>query len=170
MSAPRQVLPGTCYLITRRCAQRQFFLRPCADTNGLLLYVLAIAARRYHIQVHAFCVLSNHLHIVLTDPDACLPAFEQYLDSLVARALNTRLARRESLWDPAGYSAVDLSSPIDIVDKAAYALANPVAAGLVQSGREWPGLWSAPEQIGAAAIPARRPNFFFRKRGSFEVG
>jgi REP element-mobilizing transposase RayT len=41
--------------------------------------------------VHAWCVLSNHYHLVVTDPDARLPAFMQYLDSLVARAMNASL-------------------------------------------------------------------------------
>jgi hypothetical protein len=47
----------------------------------------------------------------------------------------------------------------------AYVLANPVAAGLVQRGREWPGIWTAPEQIGAAPIVADRPTTFFRPNG-----
>jgi hypothetical protein len=46
-----------------------------------------------------------------------------------------------------------------------YTLANPVAAGLVRSGREWPGLWSAPELIGAGPFTVERPSFFFRKKG-----
>lgn len=57
MTAPRQVLPGTTYLVTRRCAQRQFFLRPSKTTNDSFLYLLAVAAQRFEIQVHAFCVL-----------------------------------------------------------------------------------------------------------------
>ena len=28
MSIPRQVLPGSTYMITRRCTQRQFLMRP----------------------------------------------------------------------------------------------------------------------------------------------
>jgi putative transposase len=162
MTAPRQILAGTTYLLTRRCAQRQFLLRPAKATSAIFLYVLALAARRFGVRVHAFCVLSNHFHLIVTDLDARLPAFSQYLDALVARALNAFLGRWESFWAPASYSAVALTSPSDIVDKAAYVLANPVAAGLVRRGREWPGLWSAPGQIGAAPITARRPGTFFR--------
>ncbi len=165
MTAPRQILAGTTYLITRRCAQRQFLLRPSESTSQIFLYVLAVAAARFGIQVHAFCVLSNHFHLVLTDPGAQLPAFEQYLDSLVARAVNASLGRWEAFWAPSSYSAVALASPEDIVNKAAYALVNPVAAGLVRTGRAWPGLRSAPEQFGAAALIARRPTTFFRKKG-----
>ncbi len=165
MTAPRQVLPGTTYLVTRRCSQRQLLLRPSTSTNDIFLYVLALAARRYGVRIHAFCVLSNHFHLVVTDPDARLPAFEQYLDALVARAVNSTLGRWESFWAPSSYSAVALESPADVVSKTAYVLANPVAAGLVRRGADWPGLWTAPERIGGLPLPAHRPASFFRASG-----
>jgi|SRR5215510_6464258 len=43
---PRQVLPRRFYLITRRCAPRQFLLRPDAATNNAFLYCLIDAALR----------------------------------------------------------------------------------------------------------------------------
>jgi REP element-mobilizing transposase RayT len=164
MTMPRQVLPGTTYLITRRCFQRQLLLR-ASGASEIFLYVLSVAARRFGMRVHAFCVLSNHFHLVVTDPGARLPAFEQYLGSLVARAVNASLGRWESFWAPGSYSAVALGTPCDILDKAAYALANPVAAGLVRRAREWPGLWSDPALIGRKAIIAERPKAFFRADG-----
>lgn len=166
MTAPRQLLPGATYLITRRCAHRQFLLRPCAELNAIFLYVLALAARRFGVQVHAFCVLSNHFHLVVTDPEARLPAFAQYLGSLVARAANVLRGRRESFWAPGSFSAVALAGAEDVVAKTAYVLANPVAAGLVRRGCEWPGLRTAAEQLGAAVLTARRPATFFRKKGN----
>jgi len=165
MTAPRQVLPGASYLVTRRCAQRQFLLRPSRIVNQTFLYLLALAAARYDIRVHAFCVLSNHVHLVVTDPNANLPAFHQFLDALVARAVNASLGRWESFWAPDTYSAVRLVSPSDVVDKAAYVLANPVEAGLVASGSAWPGLWSAPERIGGDAFIVERPKHFFDPKG-----
>ncbi len=166
MTAPRQVLPGTTYLVTRRCAQRQFLLKPSTrTTNPVFLYLLAVAARRFGIEVHAFCVLSNHVHLVVTDRHARLPAFHQLLDALVARALNASLGRWEAFWAPNSYSAVRLVSPGDIVEKAAYVLANPVAAGLVGTGSAWPGLWSSPDRIGGEALVVRRPKLFFLAKG-----
>jgi REP element-mobilizing transposase RayT len=165
MTAPRQVLPGASYLVTRRCAQRQFLLRPSKATNDTYLFVLALAAQRFGILIHAFCVLSNHVHLVLTDPHARLPAFLQLLDALVARAMNASLGRWESFWAPDTYSAVKLETAQDVVDKIAYVLANPVAAGLVATGSAWPGLWSAPESMGGAPLLARRPKHFFDPKG-----
>lgn len=166
MTAPRQVLPGTTYLVTRRCSERRFFLKPSRLTNEIFLFVLAVAARRYGVRVHAFCVLSNHHHLLLTDPDARLPAFMQYLGSLVARATNASLGRWEGFWASGGpYSAVSLASPEDVVRKAAYVLANPVAARLVRDGDDWPGLRTGLYEVGAATIAAPRPKGFFRTKG-----
>ncbi len=164
MTAPRQILEGTTYLVTRRCSERRFLLRPSAAMNRMFLYILAVAADRFGILIHAFCVLSNHFHLVLTDPDANLPAFSRYLDSLVARSTNAALGRWEHFWAPNSYSAVALQTPEDVLAKTAYVLANPVAAGLVEHAREWPGLWSAPEQIGSNIV-VERPKAFFRQDG-----
>ena len=45
MSLPRQVLPGAFYMITRRCSERRFLLRPDRVTNNAYLYCLIEAAR-----------------------------------------------------------------------------------------------------------------------------
>lgn len=153
-------------MVTRRCSERRLFLTPSATTSEIFLYVLAIAAHRYDVLVHAFCVLSNHCHLIITDVDGRLPAFMQFVDSLVARAVNASLGRFEGFWASDGsYSAVEPLDPGDVIAKTAYVLANPVAAGLVRRGAEWPGLWTAPEQIGAATLTARRPKVFFDPKG-----
>jgi putative transposase len=151
--------------VTRRCTQRQYLLRPSSLTSGIFAYVLAVASKRYGVEVHAYCVLSNHYHLLVTDRDGRLPAFQQFLDALVARAVNSVLGRWESFWAPSSFSAVALASSQDVVDKTAYVLANPVAAGLVRTGREWPGLWSSPEAIGGE-VRVRRPKRFFSRRGN----
>jgi len=134
--------------------------------NEIVLYLLARTARRYGVAVHAFCFLSNHAHLVLTDVEGRLPAFMQYLDSLVARAVNASIGHFESFWArETSYSAVEPLEPGDIVAKTAYVLANPVAAGLVRTGAEWPGLRTSPEQIGSTKLIARRPKVFFDPRG-----
>ena len=51
MTQPREVLPGQFYLLTRRCTQRQFLLRPDPDTNNAFTYCLAVAAQKYDIDV-----------------------------------------------------------------------------------------------------------------------
>ena len=165
MTAPRQVLPGVTYLLTRRCFGRMFLHRPSPLVNAVFEYVLAAKAREYGMLVHAYVVLSNHWHCVLTDPLGQLPEFQRDLGSAVARALNAALGRWESFWAPGSYSAVALQTPADVLDKMVYVLANPVAAGLVRRGAEWPGLWSGISRIGGDPWEVKRPAHYFRKKG-----
>jgi REP element-mobilizing transposase RayT len=166
MTAPRHVVRNATYLITRRCFGRMFLLRPSALVTQLFEYTLAAKAQQYGIVLHAYCVLSNHWHCVLTDPHGHLPAFHRDLGSTIARALNAAHGRWESFWAPGSYSAVALQTPDDVVEKMAYVLANPVAGGLVRRGADWPGPWSAPERIGAPGHLVKRPDHFFRQDGA----
>ena len=165
MSLPRHILAGTTYLVTRRCTQRQFLLRPSRVTNEIVLYCLAVAAERSGVRVHAVCVLSNHWHAVLTDPDARLPAFMAMVDKPVAKAVNASLGRWENLFSAEPYSAVRLVTADDVLAKIVYVLANPVAAGLVRRARKWPGILAGPDAIGRP-LRAPRPDVFFRKDGT----
>jgi REP element-mobilizing transposase RayT len=167
MSSPRPVLKGTTYLVTRRCSERRFFLRPSGAVNEVFLFLLAVAAGRFGIRVHAFCVLSNHFHLLLTDPKARLPAFMQFLNGLLARVVNLLIGHKEAFFASGQYSAVELATPEDVVREAVYVLANPVAAGLVRFGHLWPGPWSAPERVGGEPFRVKRPKRFFSEEGSF---
>jgi REP element-mobilizing transposase RayT len=163
---PRRVLPGTIWFVTRRCSERRSFLRPSPAVNQILLYVLAAKAQSYGIVVHAFCALSNHIHLVFTDAQGRLPDFMRDFDSLVARAVNASIGHFEGFWaDEASYSAVEPVAPSDVLAKIAYVLANPVAAALVRRGAEWPGLWSAPERIGGERFNVQKPKKFFSPTG-----
>jgi len=162
---PREILPGTTYLLTRRCTQRQFLLCPSEEVNQIFLYCLAVAAERTSVQVHVFCVMSNHWHAVVTDVDGMLPDFMAWVHKYVAKCMNTKLGRWENFWSTTPYSAVRLESPEDILDKIVYVLTNPVAAGLVAWGSQWPGLLSKAADIGGKPLTVDRPNVHFRPEG-----
>lgn len=162
MSAPREILPGATYFITRRVLLRLLLLRPCADTNQIFLYCLAYAASRTKLLVHGFCAMSNHWHGAVTDPDGRLPEFLQIFHRLVAAALNVSLARVENLWAAEATNVVKLEHGDDILDKLAYMIANPVAAGLVKDPADWPG---AITRTMGQSFTIRRPKRFFREHG-----
>jgi putative transposase len=166
VSAPRRVISGTTYLVTRRCSERRYFLRPDPEVNAIVLYCLARAAERYGILLHAYVVLSNHYHFILTDPRGVLPLFEHDFDLLMARALNARYGHFEAFWASGTYSAVVLTDRDAVLEKIAYVLANPVSAGLVCRSELWPGLISRPGDIGAAPLVVKRPPQFFRQEGA----
>jgi REP element-mobilizing transposase RayT len=158
---PRRVVPGETYLVTRRCYQRTFRLRPSAQTNGIFMYCLALAMQKTGVVLHAACVMSNHHHLVVTDPRGLLPDFLRELHRLTAKAVNASQGQWENLWAAEPCNAVRLVTDDDVIDKIAYVAANPVAAGLVARPEDWPGLiaW------GTWHARAIRPNAYFRDDG-----
>ncbi len=157
--------PGATYLVTRRCLERRFRLRPEQAVTDLLDYLIGYAALQAGVEVICFVALSNHWHALIFDPDARLSVFVERLDSLSARALNVLHSQVGSVWEPGSYSAVKLETPGEIVEKIAYCLANPVKAGLVATPEAWPGLITHVGTLGRGMRPAKRPGFFFRQDG-----
>jgi len=164
MTMPRQVLPDSTSMVTRRCAQRQLLLRPSALVNQIVLYCVAVAAAKYGVLLHALCVMSNHYHLTLTDPLGLLPEFERWVNEFVAKAVNASLGRWESLWAPGSFHAAHLEAPTDVLGAMTYTITNPVKAGLVMRSDLWPGLCTLPSDIGRP-MRVKRPNVLFRKDG-----
>lgn len=165
MTAPRQVVAGRTLMLTRRCAHRHFLLRPDSVTNQTFVYCLAVAAERFGILVHAVLVMSNHYHLVITDVHGNYPAFLRYLNSLLARSLNTHRGRWENFWAAEQPSVVHLADTAAILDKTAYTLTNPVAAHLVTRAAIWPGVSSLAAFLDDGRMHAWRPRQFFDKNG-----
>jgi len=158
MSRPRQVLPGSTYLVTRRTLRRHFLFRPDAEMNGLIVYLLAVSAQRSGILVHGFCAMSTHVHLVVTDTRGELPAFLEYFHRLLA--LTTKVLRKweGAVLDHEQTSVVRLETNEAITNKIGYVLANPVEAGLVRYARDWPGAKSHPNDLGGGTMTATRPD------------
>jgi REP element-mobilizing transposase RayT len=148
-------------MITRRVRHRTFLLRPSEKTNEIVEYVVAVTARKYNIKIHAIKVLSNHWHVVMTDPDGNLSRFLCDCHSLIGRAINSAHGDEENLWAAQDTNKVECADPGDIIDEMAYTMANDVEAGLVRYGYHWPGVkrcWPDPPKT------CKRPRYFFSSK------
>ncbi|HEY2510131.1 MAG TPA: hypothetical protein VGI39_04725 [Polyangiaceae bacterium] len=161
MGHPRRVIPAETYLVTRRCYQRTFRLRPNPETNRIFMYCLALAMAKTGVVLHAACVMSNHHHLVVTDVRGVLPEFLRELHRLTAKALNASQGQWENLWSAERCSAVRLVTDDDVIDKIAYVVSNPVSAGLVERPEEWPGFMAWDTR----GIQVARPMAYFREEG-----
>ena len=150
-------------MVTRRCAGRKFYLRSAKLADCLFLYALANASKRSHVDIVGSCVMSNHYHLIVYDQHANIAKFTHYLNMSVARSFNAMLGRGENFWASDALCLVELVNRQDVVDKLAYTLANPVAAGLVGRARSWQGVSSWAAMNSGETIVAPRPNVFYRK-------
>ena len=89
----RPVVPGRTWFLTRRCSGRRFFLRPSRAVNHIFCYALASAAEATGTVVHGWTVMSNHIHIVATDPLGERPQFMALLDREIAKAVSAEIGR-----------------------------------------------------------------------------
>ena len=165
MSLPREVIPGRTYLITRRCTQRQFLMRPDAETNNAFIYCLAFAAKRSGVRVLFTTAMSNHHHTGIEDPHGNYPNFLEVFHKLFAKCQNALRGRWENFWASEQTSVVRLVDPDDIVDKMTYALSNPVKDRLVEKAEHWPGASSLGVLAHGKPLTATRPRHFFREDG-----
>ena len=167
MAHPRVIIPGRTYLITRRCSERRFLLKPSPIVGQVYHFCLGVAALRYEVAVHGFVALSNHQHLALTDTLGVLPRFMHWFDKTIACCLNAFYGRFESFWAPGSYSAVHLVDAEAVIDGLGYLLANPTDAGLVNKGVAWPGPISRPEDLlsgpNQKVYSAKRPGVYFSK-------
>jgi len=158
-------LPGARYKITRRCLERRFFLRPDADTTVLMGYCLALCATRYSMLIHAVGTMSNHYHIDITDPFGFIVEFKRDFNSMVARALNAKHGRFDKFWSADAPCDVRIVNDDDVLDRMVYTLVNPVAGGLVRSGRLWAGLTTWGQPFGTV-MKFPKPKSFFAQDNS----
>ena len=152
-------------MITRRCTQRQFLMRPDQRTNNAFIYCLGVAAQRYGIRILFTAAMSNHHHTGIEDPDGNYPAFLEYFHKLFAKCQNSLRGRWENFWSSEQTSVVRLVDPADVIEKMIYALTNPVKDGLVEKARHWPGTSSLDAVMHGKTLVASRPRHFFRDDG-----
>lgn len=166
MTAPRMILPGRFYMVTRRCAQRMFLLKPDPKTNQVVLYCLIEAAIHCQIDVLLPSVMSNHHHTIIYDRAGNVIDFLQRFHSMLARSMNSLRGRWENFFATEEPSLVELVDRNDILEKMTYAATNPVKDGLVETVAKWPGVNGLEALLSGGKISARRPEMFFRRDGA----
>ncbi len=164
VTRPRQVLPGF-YMLTRRCTQRQYLLRPDDETNNAFVYCLVEAAQRFGIELILPTAESNQHHTVFLDRHARYPEFVEHFHKMTARCLNARWGRWENFWSSEEPCVTRLLDRQTVIDKLVYAATNPVKDLLVERAHQWPGTNGYRHLVHGHVLKARRPRFFFDPEG-----
>jgi hypothetical protein len=152
-------------MVTRRCSERRFFLRPCAASRQATMYAVGAAAAAHGVELHWLIVMSNHLHLGCTDRRGTLPEFYRDVHRNIAKCMNAHWGRWEPLFAGEQTSVVELVDPEDAFSKQIYSLTNPNKDHLVERAIDWPGASSLEAQLHDKVITVRRPSWFFDRDG-----
>jgi putative transposase len=137
---PRLVVPDLPVHVVHRGNNRMTCF---ADGNDYLVYLSLMreAAKKFGCTVHAYCLMGNHVHVLLTPAAAhSCGLFMHCVAQRYAYYFNRRLKRTGTLWDGRFRSCV-VESGSYVIACSRYIELNPVRAGLVGAPAAYP--WSS---------------------------
>ena len=137
---PRLSLAGLPHHVIQRGNNGTAVFLQAADfqTMSALLFE---NARKYQVAVHAYVLMENHFHLLLTPADtAGLAQLMQALGRSYVRFFNRASGRTGTLWE-GRYRSTILQPEKYLLACMAYIEQNPVRSGLVAQPDEYP--WSS---------------------------
>ena len=137
---PRLTVPGYPHHVIQRGNNRQPIVVDDADRQRLL-DDLAEHARAHGVAVHAYVLMSNHLHLLVT-PEAAdsVPLMMQGVGRAYVRYFNRRHGRSGTLWE-GRYRSTLIEAERHLLACMVYIDLNPVRAGMVATAADYP--WSS---------------------------
>ncbi len=127
------------YHVTAHSIDEGVLFRDAADRTAFL-NLLARVCEHYEISCLAWCLMTNHYHLVLQTENPNLGRAMQYLNSHFAQASNRRHGRRGPVFLRRYHPSI-VESESYLMQAIRYVLLNPVKAGIVRSPGEW--RWSS---------------------------
>jgi REP element-mobilizing transposase RayT len=135
---PRIHLAGGLYhVILRGNGGQDLFVSP-AD-RSLFYRLLDQGRERFGHRIHGFCLMSNHVHLVIQAGERPLARAMQSLASRYARQFNRQSGRKGHLFQ-GRYQALIVDSESYLLELVRYVHLNPVRAGLAADPAAYP--WS----------------------------
>jgi REP-associated tyrosine transposase len=116
----------------------------------MYLRMLRWVVKRVRWRCLAYCLMNNHVHLLIETPHANLGSGMQRLHGLYAQTFNDHHGRRGHLFQ-GRYGSVRMLSDEQLWTTVAYIAINPAAAGLCERPRDWP--WSSHAGVTASAFP-----------------
>lgn len=143
MSRPlRLEYAGALYHVTARGNERKpIYLED--DDFQLYLDVLGDVCNQYHWVIHAYCLMTNHYHLIIETPDANLSKGMRQLNGVYTQKFNRKYRRVGHLYQ-GRYKAILVEKDNYLLELSRYVVLNPVRAKMVSIAGDWQ--WSSYNQ------------------------
>jgi len=137
---PRDYVTGMPYHIVQRGNNRSLCFYETADQSHYLELLAKISAR-YGVAVHAYCLMSNHVHILVTCGHVdSISRMMRVVGSSYAQYINKKNERTGTLWEGRHRSSL-IQSTRHLLNCYRYIEMNPVRANMVKNPADY--RWSS---------------------------
>lgn len=130
---------GALYHVTSRGNARESIFFD-DDDRVAFLDILAQVVERYGWICHAYCLMTNHYHLLIETPNANLSRGMRQLNGIYTQATNRRHDRTGHLLQ-GRFKSILVEKESHLLQLARYVVLNPVRARMVRSPRDWK--WSS---------------------------
>lgn len=160
---PRLHVPGGVYHVILRGNHRQaVFIEP--SDRAMLDDLVAETLERFDARAHAYCWMTNHMHLALQVADAPLGPIVRRIAGVYARRIQRRLPTTGHLFERR-YRSVLVDADAHLLRLVRYIHLNPLRAGLVADPADYP--WSGHRAyLGLASVPWLTTEFTLRLLGT----
>ena len=151
MSRPLRIeFSGALYHLTARGNARQDVFHDDEDRDGFLR-LLGREIQQQHWRCYAYCLMSNHYHLLIETPEGRLVSGMRRLNGTYTQRFNRRHGRVGHLFQ-GRYKSIVVDADSYQLELCRYIVLNPVRAGMVREAGDWP--WSSYRAtVGQAAAP-----------------
>jgi REP element-mobilizing transposase RayT len=140
MSRPLRIeFSGALYHVTARGNRRESIFLDDGD-QARFLDVLGEVCRRFNWQLHAYCLMTNHYHLLIETPEGNLSKGMRQLNGVYTQRFNRTHGRVGHVFQ-GRFKGILVQKESYLLELARYIVLNPVRAGMVPFAQDWP--WSS---------------------------
>jgi putative transposase len=144
----RLEFPGALYHVTARGnAQQPIFLND--QDRKVFLHVLGQTLKACNALCHAYCLMTNHYHLMIETPDGNLSQVMKQLNGIYTQRFNRRNRRVGHVFQ-GRFKSIVVDKDSYLLQLCRYIVLNPVRAGMVTHPGEHP--WSSYNATAGATI------------------
>ncbi|WP_026508612.1 transposase [Butyrivibrio sp. MC2013] len=159
---PRTLSSTGIYHIILRSVNQHIIFEEESDYQKFL-FVLSDCKEKYDIDIYAYCLMDNHIHLLVYIPDDKLPSFFQSLGSRFVRWYNNKYLRSGHLFQERFHSSV-IENDKAFLSALIYIHNNPVKANMCNYMSEY--RWSSINAYYGAKNPLVNVSFAYQIAGS----
>jgi REP element-mobilizing transposase RayT len=126
----RYTEPGNYHIINRGVERRNIYLEP--KDYEFFLDLMVKLSKDYEITVHAFCLMTNHYHLLLETKHQNISKAIQFLNDKYAKYFNKKYNRTGHLWQ-GRYKSYPLFDDVHFWIVSKYIERNPIKANMVEN-------------------------------------